>query len=138
MLVEQVGSKIEMIKENLAGGPGEKKKKALEANLEKAEAREKMLKGLACSFDNPLKNESHIFPLRKEVQALNAVEEAAKGRLMTLKETEQMGKKMEICAKIETLERNSRDWFEADDEFQKRTDASRKKVRVGKGGGTGG
>ena len=49
-----------------------------------------------------------------------------------------MGKKIDIEMKIETLERNSRDWFEADDNFTNRVDDSRKKTRKGKTGGKSG
>jgi len=47
-----------------------------------------MLEAHSCTFSNPLKNESHISPLRKEIKTLLAIETAAKGRLMTIKETE--------------------------------------------------
>ena len=137
LLKSQVVSKIEVLNDS-ASSAGEKKRKIIEANLEKANSRLKMLSDLNPSFSNPLKNEAHIFPLRKEVQVLKEVENSAKGRLMTVKETEMMGKKMDLEMKIEQLERNSRDWFEEDQDFQSRVEDSRRKVRGGKGGGTGG
>ena len=53
------------------------------------------------------------------------LEADAKGRLLTLKETTAIAKKDEIEQEILILEEKSRGWFEEEDAFQLRVEASR-------------
>merc|ERR1712154_89597 len=63
--------------------------------------------------------------LRKEMQPLVKLEMEGKGRLLTLKETTLLARKEEILEEIEVYEYQSRGWFEDDEHFQQRVNASR-------------
>lgn len=73
----------------------------------------------------PLKNEAEIAKWRNELGHLLHTEEAAQGRLLTLKESQAVGRTDDILSEISQLEESSRGWFEPDDMFETRVKASR-------------
>ena len=70
----------------------------------KVEERKAKLDNIAPKAPPPLKHEADIAKLRKEIEPLLDVEDASKGRLLSLKETQALGRKEEIEAQIEQLE----------------------------------
>ncbi|GKY97458.1 hypothetical protein MPSEU_000704200 [Mayamaea pseudoterrestris] len=127
-LLDQVDERIQSLKEEIAEAEKEGKKKRVE-NLAiakgKAEERKTKLEKTGTSPPHPLKHESDIAKLRREMLPLLAIEEGAKGRLLTLKESQSVARKDEIVIEIEALEESSRGWFETDEGFQARVQASR-------------
>lgn len=131
-LAEQVSGKIETLEKEIQVANEEKKpKKAdkLSMQRDKLVERESMLKKIAPKAPHPLRFESEIQKLRKEMQPLVKLEKDSKGRLLTLKETSLLSRKEEILDEISDLENKSRGWFEDDDHFQNRLDASRSAAR---------
>jgi len=93
----------------------------LKTAQEKATKRRKMLYDIDPTINpHQLKYGKEIMKLRKEMQPLIRLETSTKGRLMTLKETTALGRKIEIVEEIEHLEDASREWFEDDDVFKER------------------
>eukprot|EP00978_Attheya_sp_CCMP212_P049233 scaffold634791_cov59-Attheya_sp.AAC.2 len=137
-LVNQVTEKIESMTKEVAEAQAEKKpKKAdkLNAIKEKTLARQKMLEGITPVKPHPLRHEAEIAKLRKEMRPLQQLEDSAKGRLLSVKETTTLARKDEILEDIEQLEIASRGWFEDGDSFDARVVASRtaaSKVKVKK------
>eukprot|EP00563_Minutocellus_polymorphus_P005007 CAMPEP_0181027346 /NCGR_PEP_ID=MMETSP1070-20121207/4118_1 /TAXON_ID=265543 /ORGANISM="Minutocellus polymorphus, Strain NH13" /LENGTH=451 /DNA_ID=CAMNT_0023104587 /DNA_START=61 /DNA_END=1416 /DNA_ORIENTATION=+ len=152
ILLGQVADKIETLKGEVdeAVREGKSKKAAkLVAMRDKAVARQEMLEKITPVASHKLKHEPEIQKLRAEMRPLQKLEDAAKGRLLSVKETTQLGRKDEILAEIEELEEASRGWFEEDDAFNARVEHWRsvakgresKKSGSGKkasGGGAGG
>ena len=62
--------------------------------------------------------------------SLRKMEDAAKGRLMTIKETAAMGKLADLIVEVERLEDNSRGWFEAEELFSTRCNLGRDKFEA--------
>jgi len=156
MLLHQVQEKIESIKAEIdeAAKEGkEKKKTKLIATREKAEARQEMLEKITPVQPHKMKHEPEIQKLRAELRPLQKLEDSAKGRLLTVKETTTLGRKDEILEAIEALEESSRGWFEDDETFGARVEfwrsvakgrekgkggTSKKSTGGGGGGGAGG
>lgn len=128
MLVHQVEEKVQHFAEQIELAETNGKKKRVE-NLtkqkQKAVERKGKLADIAGKALPRLKNEAEINKLRKEMQPLQDIEEAARGRLLSIKEAQAVGKKDEIQEKIEQLEISSRGWFEEDNAFEARITASR-------------
>lgn len=106
-ILDQVGDRIQSLQKDLKEAQekkNSKKEKNIEAALEKAKARKAKIQGCTPCNPVPLKNEPEIAKLRKEMVPLLAMEEAAKGRLLTLKESQAIGRKDEILEEIEELE----------------------------------
>jgi hypothetical protein len=106
-LVNQVTEKIESLSKEVAEAQAEKKpKKAdkLNAMKEKTLARQKMLEEITPVKPHPLRHEAEIAKLRKEMRPLQQLEDSAKGRLLSVKETTTMARKDEILEDIEQLE----------------------------------
>ena len=72
--------------------------------IAKAEERKAKVEKIVAKSPPPLKHESEIGKLRKELEPLLQVEEASKGRLLSVKETQALGRKEEIDEEIEQLE----------------------------------
>ena len=106
---------------------------------DKAMARQEMLEKITPVPPHKLKHEPEIQKLRAEMRPLQKLEDSAKGRLLSVKETTQLGRKDEILAEIEELEEASRGWFEEDDAFHARVEYWRKVAegRQAKKSGTG-
>lgn len=104
--------------------------------------RKALLEGISSPISAPrLRHESKIAKLYKELGPLQRMEDAAKGRLLSVKETQTLARKEEILEEIEYLEQSSQGWFEEDDIFHQRVEACRQKhakVGGGKKAGAGG
>ena len=109
------------------------------AMRDKAMGRQEMLEKITPVPPHKLKHEPEIQKLRAEMRPLQKLEDSAKGRLLSVKETTQLGRKDEILAEIEELEEASRGWFEEDDAFNARVEYWQKvaKGRQAKKSGTG-
>lgn len=106
-ILDQVGGRIESLEKDLKEAQEKKnakKQSTIEAALEKAKARKEKIQGCTPSNPIPLKNEPEIAKLRKELAPLLALEDAAKGRLLTLKESQAISRKEEIIDEIKDLE----------------------------------
>jgi hypothetical protein len=127
-LLQQVSDRIEKLEADLVQANDAKKIKrvdVLQANIEKSKERKDMLGNLTTKRPHPLKQQGEIAKLRIELAPLLQLEVSVKGRLMSMKETLAMARKEQIEAAIEELEENSRGWFESDDSFEARVQASR-------------
>ena len=130
-LVLQVSDKLKTIVDELDVATREKKpKKAqkLSTQREKLMERKKTLEDIIPKAPGPLKHQAEIQKLHKEMQPLLKLEKETKGRLLTVKETTILARKEEIEEEILILEEKSRGWFEEDEDFQLRVDASRAKA----------
>eukprot|EP00559_Dactyliosolen_fragilissimus_P003004 CAMPEP_0184863316 /NCGR_PEP_ID=MMETSP0580-20130426/10505_1 /TAXON_ID=1118495 /ORGANISM="Dactyliosolen fragilissimus" /LENGTH=410 /DNA_ID=CAMNT_0027361585 /DNA_START=119 /DNA_END=1348 /DNA_ORIENTATION=+ len=128
ILLHQVGERIQNLQTDISSAIEEKKpKKAdkLRMQLEKAHARETLLKDIVPTPPHGLRFESEIRKLRQEMRPLLQLEHETKGRLLSLKETTILSRKDEIEDEIQVLEEKSRGWFEEDEAFQQRVDLSR-------------
>lgn len=132
-LVEQVTEKIDAFNTDIDAAlqkSQEKKVAKLTTQKEKAEARKRMLEGHTAQPATTLKHEAQIMKLKKQLQPLIKLEQSAKGRLMSMKETKELAVKDELLDEISELEEASRGWFEDDEAFEIRLEASRKKKQV--------
>jgi hypothetical protein len=102
-----------------------KKLKQLKDQQQRLQEREKKLESISPCPPHPLKFQSEIEKLKRELQPLLKLENETKGRLLTLKETTTLARKEDIELEILQLEEKSRGWFEEDEDFQLRIDASR-------------
>jgi hypothetical protein len=122
-LIAQVNEKLQTLKKEIQEAEQQKKPKRVE-NLNATElkivARKEKLVALTPRPLPPLKNETAITKLRKELKPLLEMEQNAKGRLLTPKEAQTLARKDEILTEIEQLEQASRGWFESDEIFQTR------------------
>lgn len=129
-LLQQVEEKIDAFNADIDEATQrsqEKKVAKLTAQKEKAVARKKMLKGHTAQSPKQLKHEAQIMTLSKQLQPLLKLESTAKGRLLSMKETKQLAAKDEMMEEISQLEEASQGWFEDEDAFHIRLEASRKK-----------
>ncbi|KAL9190334.1 hypothetical protein ACHAXT_007545 [Thalassiosira profunda] len=129
-LLEQVGERIDGLNADIDEAmqrSQEKRAAKLSAQKEKAEARRKMLKGHTAKPPPILKHEAKIAQLTKQLKPLLKLEQNAKGRLLTMKETKELAAKDELLEEIGDLEDASCGWFEDEESFQARLEASRKK-----------
>ena len=127
-LLEQVTERIENVEKELTEAEKAKKPKRVEnlqKNLAKANERKEMLSNISPTRPHALKNQAQIAKLRKDLVPLLKIESSAKGRLLSLKETQDMAKKEQMEAEIAELELSSRGWFESDEDFDARVQASR-------------
>lgn len=127
-LLTQVTEKIENLEKEIDTATKESKPKKvnkLTAQKGKLTERQKTLDGITPQPPHPLRHQAEIEKLRKEMQPLLKLENQTKGRLLTLKETTTLSRKYEIEEEITELEDKSRGWFEDDEDFQTRVEASR-------------
>jgi len=126
VLLSQVMERLKIVDDDINGSKGKTKKlEKLAITKAKILQRKELLEKITPKLPHKLRNEADILKLRMELRPIQAIEDGAKGRLMTLKETQTLARKAEILEEIEELEEKSRDWFEEDDAFQARVDASR-------------
>jgi hypothetical protein len=126
-LMEQVKERIQTLEEDIREAKIQNKAKRVEnlaTQLTKAMSRKEKLLAISTKPPHPLKNEDAIAKLRKELIPILEVEESAKGRLLTLKESQVVGKKDDLLTEISDLEQASRGWFESDAAFCERIQAS--------------
>lgn len=107
VLLNQVKERLQTLAKEIAEAENEGKEKRL-ANLlaakEKAEERKGMIEKISPKPPPPLKNEIEINKLREELRPLQELEENAKGRLLTLKESQSLARKEEMLNEIAKLE----------------------------------
>lgn len=107
MLLEQVSEKISKVEEECADAKKENKPKKLEklkTMMKKMQTRKKKLEDIVAQPPHKLKHEPEIVKLRVEMAPLQKIEDGAKGRLLSMKETKLLAKKDEILNEIEELE----------------------------------
>jgi hypothetical protein len=127
-LLGQVADRLSVIENDLHEAQTEKKPKKVEKLTivkTKVEQREVMLKKISPKAPQRLKHQDEILELRKELAPLIKLEDGAKGRLMSVKETQTLARKDEILEEITELEDSSRGWFEDDVSFDLRVKISR-------------
>lgn len=127
-LLGQVTERLDSLTKEIADAEKANQAKKLEKlriAKEKAEARKVKISQISPKSLPPLKHQAEIFQLRSELKPLQELENNAKGRLLSLKETQSLARKDEILAEIANLEEKSRGWYEEDDIFQARITASR-------------
>lgn len=101
-----------------------KKVEKLKGVLEKVTARKGKLSTITPKKPHPLKHEQEMSALRSELLPLMHLEDGGKGKLLSLKETQALARKEELLEEIAELEQKSRGWFEEDDAFEARVEAS--------------
>ena len=79
-----------------------------------------MLSKIQPKIPHRLRHDAEIQKLLTEMVPLLKIEEDVKGRLMSVKETQMIGRKNEILEQIAQLEESSRGWFEDDTAFSAR------------------
>lgn len=107
MLLEQVGERLATLSQEKTQAENENKSKRVQNitnMITKSEERKAKLEKLTPKSPPPLKHEAEIGKLRKELEPLLDVEDASKGRLLSLKETQALGRKEELIEKIEELQ----------------------------------
>jgi hypothetical protein len=127
-LLIQVTDRLEAIDIDLESAKAEQKPKKVEKLTQaktKLEERKVMLSKTTPKQPAPLKHQNKILELRKELAPLIALQQGAKGRLLSLKETQSLARKDEIEDEILQLEQDSRGWFEDDDSIQDRIERCR-------------
>lgn len=132
-LLNQVTEKVQQLDKDIADATKNKKPKKLEKlKMQKTKAgeRKESLEEITPTAPLALRFQKDIEKLRKEMQPLLKLESDAKGRLLSLKETTTLARKDEIEEEIADLEDNSRGWFEEDEDFQVRVDASRAQAKA--------
>ena len=132
-LIHQVTEKIQNLEGEIKTAKENNKKvrvQKLNGQKEKALERKENLENITAKSPHPLRNQGEIEKLRKEIQPMIKIEAEARGRLLTLKETTAIAKKDDIEDEILILEEKSRGWFEEDDAFQIRVEASRAQART--------
>jgi hypothetical protein len=103
-----------------------KLKEKLEQKRLKVLEREEKLSAIVPISMPPLKLQAGINKLRAECVPLKAVQDAGAGRLLSVKESQTVSKLLELMEEIEVLEQDSRGWFEEDEAFDARLQASRR------------
>jgi len=145
-LLDQVTERLQKLEADKATAETEKKPKRVEnlkGVIEKATERKEKLEKISPRAAHPLKKQQEINKLRGELVPLLEMEASTKGRLLSLKESQAMGRKEEIEEEIQVLEDASRGWFETDEMFEARLKAGRatfkppaKKKGAAKSGGS--
>lgn len=105
-LLHQVSERIQKLEKEIAEAKLSSKSKRVEnltAVKQKAEERRTKLQKIIPLPPPPLKNENAITKLRTELVPLEEVEAGAKGRLLTLKESQAVARKEEILEEIGVL-----------------------------------
>lgn len=120
-LIQQVTDRLDNLQGEI-NDSGDKPKKAekLQAMKLKLEQRRELLSAIQPKAPHKLRHDAEIQKLLSEIAPLQKIEDDAKGRLMTMKETQMMGRKTEILEQIAQLEASSREWFEDDEAFSAR------------------
>jgi len=103
-LLKQVTDRMDNATKELKEAKGPKKKEKLETMLGKMKERKSKLEKIDPKPPQKLKNEAAITKLRVEIRPLLKMEDSAKGRLLSIKETQTLARKDEILEEIEQLE----------------------------------
>lgn len=120
-LVQQVTDRLDNLEREINDSRDKPKKvEKLQAMKSKLEQRRESLSAIQPKAPHKLRHDAEIQKLLSEVAPLQKLEDDAKGRLMTIKETQMVGRKTEILEQIAQLEESSREWFEDDETFSDR------------------
>jgi myosin heavy subunit len=104
-LLHQVSEKIDSLdKETAQSQDKPKKLEKLKATKEKVTERKAVLEKIEPTPPHRLRNEAEIQKLRVDLQPLLKLEDGAKGRLLSVKETQTLARKDEILEEIAQLE----------------------------------
>lgn len=104
-LLKQVSEKIESLdKEIIESKDKPKKLEKLKVMKERATDRKTVLDKMQPTLPHRLRHEAEIHKLRVELQPLKNLEDGAKGRLLSVKETQTLARKDEILEEIAQLE----------------------------------
>lgn len=137
ILLEMNAERLATLSEEMTTAKGQKVEK-LKTMKAKATQRKEMLRDLQPQPPHKLKHEVEIARLWKEAVPLLQVEEKCRGRLASVKETQQLARKDEVMEEIGQYEEASRGWFENDDAFDARVRMIRahflSKLKTNKGG----
>lgn len=135
LTVDEKNALVEINEKRIKTLIAEKSSASVAEKLKKAMTRKQQLQSLTddvlsmnTSYPPPLRHESQLTTLRKKLLPLHALEEASRGRLLTLNETRLMTEKEEIETEIERLELSSCGWFESEDTFEERLHAVEKSL----------
>jgi hypothetical protein len=126
-LISQSKERLQSLQDELEMAEVEGKTKKVEklrANKIKLETRLDMLEKMTPKPQRPLKYQAEIGMLREELAPLLKLESTAKGRLLSVKETQQLARKEVILQEIHQLEQDSRGLFESDEAFDDRVQQS--------------
>jgi hypothetical protein len=128
-LLSQVQERLQAMDKEIQAAKAENKpklKEKLEQKRLKVLEREEKLSAIVPISMPPLKLQAGINKLRAECVPLKAVQDAGAGRLLSVKESQTVSKLLELMEEIEVLEQDSRGWFEEDEAFDARLQASRR------------
>mmetsp|Transcript_13234 Transcript_13234/g.19466 ORF Transcript_13234/g.19466 Transcript_13234/m.19466 type:complete len:430 (+) Transcript_13234:90-1379(+) len=126
VLLKQVSERLEKVQNEIAESSTKPKKiEKFNCAKEKIEQRKALLQGINPKPPHQLRHESEIHKLLTEMAPLQKLEEESAGRLLSVKETQMIGRKIEIEQQIVDLEEASRGWFEDDDFFDIRVNLTR-------------
>lgn len=106
-LLSQVQERLGTIKEELGEAETQNQSKKVEKLKDmgdKVEARKSKLSSISPKSDPPLKHHAEIFKLQSELKPLLELEDGARGRLLSVKETQSLARKEEILEEIAELE----------------------------------
>jgi myosin heavy subunit len=104
-LLHQVSEKIDSLDKEIAQSQDKPKKlEKLKATKEKVTERKAVLEKIEPTPPHRLRNEAEIQKLRVDLQPLLKLEDGAKGRLLSVKETQTLARKDEILEEIAQLE----------------------------------
>lgn len=127
LLLEQVSTKLNIVKDEIEIAEKESKSKKVEKLrevLKKLESRRGMLNKKNPQPPQTLQTEPQIAKLRAELKPLAKLEIETKGRLLSIGEQAKMTRKSEIEEEICNLENSAREWFEDDESFAVRVGVS--------------
>lgn len=137
-LQHQNEQRLQELKAAQAGGGSNKKTKAM---IAKVQERHDKLHEITPKEPAQLQHHAALGKLWKQLAPLQHLDEHS-NRLLSVSDTQLLGKKMELLEQIHDLELASRGWLEDDDIFESRLKASRKQFQsqfgIGSGGGAGG
>lgn len=127
LLLKQNADRLETLAKEIEEAQSKPKKLEKLKNMKsKAEQRRTLLEEITPKASARLRHEPEITKLRVEMAPYVKLENDAKGRLLSIKETQTLAKKTEIEEQIAELEEASRGWFEENEAFEARVEASRK------------
>lgn len=139
-LVKMNEKRIQTLKKEKKEATSASLKNSVDEWLEKALRRKEQLEQLqdevlvenerSGKYPSPLRYESQLTRLRKKLLPLRALEEASKGRLLSLNETKALTEKDEIENEIEKFEEASCGWFEDEETFRERIRRSRERFEA--------
>ena len=107
MLLGQVSERIQTVKKELETAETEKKAQKIQkfnGMVEKLTTRQTKLHGITPKEPHRLKHEAEITKLRIELEPLLQLGEGAKGRLLSIKETQSLSRRDDILEEIAALE----------------------------------